>query len=68
VADESTTEDDGKDAAQRNVSDDEEDQNTQIGHYGSLRSHYLTIRENEMAKLEPGQLLNDTLVDFWMSW
>jgi Ulp1 family protease len=65
---ESTTEDEGEDAAQRNASDDEEDENTQVGHYGSSRSHYLTIREDEMERLEPGQFLNDTLVDFWMSW
>ena len=28
----------------------------------------ITIREDDKDRLEPGQLLNDTLVDFWMSW
>ena len=34
----------------------------------STRSRYLTIYETDRAKLQPGQFLNDTLVDFWMSW
>lgn len=29
---------------------------------------YITIREDDKERLEPGQYLNDTLVDFWMSW
>eukprot|EP00804_Cyclotella_cryptica_P023147 CCRYP_000358-RA/>CCRYP_000358-RA protein AED:0.01 eAED:0.01 QI:1097/1/1/1/0.75/0.66/9/214/1028 len=34
----------------------------------STRTHYLTIREDDKERLQPGQFLNDTLVDFWMSW
>ncbi len=33
----------------------------------SKRDHYLTITESDKSRLEPGQFLNDTLVDFWMS-
>ena len=34
----------------------------------SRTTHYLSIREDDKERLEPGQFLNDTLVDFWMSW
>ena len=34
----------------------------------SPRSCHLTITEADKYRLEPGQLLNDTLVDLWMSW
>ena len=33
----------------------------------SKRDHYLIITESDKSRLEPGQFLNDTLVDFWMS-
>ena len=32
------------------------------------RTNYITIREDDMERLGPGKLLNDTLVDFWMRW
>ena len=32
------------------------------------RTNYIAIRENDMERLGPGKLLNDTLVDFWMRW
>jgi hypothetical protein len=32
------------------------------------RGHYLTIREEDLSRLSPGEFLNDTLVDFWMQW
>lgn len=35
---------------------------------GSARTHYITIREDDMERLEPGEFLNDSLVDFWMKW
>ena len=35
---------------------------------GSSRTHYITIRESDMERLEPGEFLNDVLVDFWMKW
>lgn len=34
----------------------------------SSRTHYVTIREDDVERLSPGQFLNDTLVDFWMRW
>eukprot|EP00985_Skeletonema_marinoi_P016788 scaffold9065_cov239-Skeletonema_marinoi.AAC.1 len=35
---------------------------------GSARTHYITIREDDIERLAPGEFLNDTLVDFWMKW
>ena len=35
---------------------------------GSARTHYITIREDDIERLEPGEFLNDALVDFWMKW
>jgi len=35
---------------------------------GSARTHYITIRDDDMERLEPGEFLNDSLVDFWMKW
>jgi len=35
---------------------------------GSARTHYITIRDDDMGRLEPGEFLNDSLVDFWMKW
>jgi Ulp1 family protease len=32
------------------------------------RGHFLTIREEDLSRLSPGEFLNDTLVDFWMQW
>ena len=32
------------------------------------RAHYVTITEEDRAKYNPGQFLNDTLIDFWMKW
>jgi hypothetical protein len=32
------------------------------------RTHYVTICEDDKGRLQPGQFLNDTLVDFWMRW
>ena len=32
------------------------------------RSHFLTIRGDDVDRLEPGEFLNDTLIDFWMQW
>ena len=34
----------------------------------TTRSHFLTIRNEDMERLEQGEFLNDTLVDFWMQW
>lgn len=33
-----------------------------------VRAHYLTIRKEDVDRLEPGEFLNDTLIDFWMEW
>ena len=32
------------------------------------RAHYVTIRVNDFERLEPGEFLNDSLIDFWCSW
>ena len=32
------------------------------------RSHKIVILEEDMNRLEPGQYLNDAIVDFWMRW
>ena len=34
----------------------------------STRTHFMTIREYEMKRLEQGEFLNDTLIDFFMRW
>jgi hypothetical protein len=35
---------------------------------GSARAHCVTILQEDYICLVPGQLLNDSLVDFWMRW
>lgn len=32
------------------------------------RGHYLTLRVGDYERLEPGEYLNDTIIDFWMQW
>ena len=32
------------------------------------RAHYLTIRADDYDRLDSGEFLNDTLIDFWMQW
>ena len=32
------------------------------------RSHHIVIRVDDYERLEPGQWLNDSLVDLWMQW
>ncbi len=32
------------------------------------RAHFLTIRDEDYDRLEPGEFLNDTLIDFWFQW
>jgi len=34
----------------------------------SGRTHFLSITREDRDRLEPGEFLNDTLVDFWMRW
>jgi len=34
----------------------------------STRTHYVSILEDDVDRLRPGQFLSDTLVDFWMRW
>ena len=33
-----------------------------------VRAHYVTILQVAYNRLEPGQFLDDSLVDFWMRW
>ena len=61
------------DVAVRNATEDDNqgydtDENNREINEVSARTHFLTIREDDKERLEPGQFLNDTLVDFWMSW
>ena len=32
------------------------------------RAHFLTVRQEDFDRLEVGEFLNDTLIDFWMQW
>jgi hypothetical protein len=32
------------------------------------RAHFLTIRQEDFDRLDEGEFLNDTLIDFWMQW
>jgi Ulp1 family protease len=32
------------------------------------RAHFVTILVEDYEKLDPGELLNDSLVDLWMQW
>lgn len=32
------------------------------------RAHYLTVRVDDYERLDHGEWLNDTLIDFWMQW
>jgi hypothetical protein len=32
------------------------------------RAHYLTVRVEDYERLDPGEWLNDPLIDFWMEW
>ena len=52
------------DAAIQGVQSDVEDD----GKGESSRPHYVTIQDDDVERLCPGQLLNDTLIDFWMRW
>jgi len=52
------------DAAMQGVQSDVEEG----GKGKSSRTHYVTIRDADVAMLRPGEYLNDVLVDFWMRW
>jgi Ulp1 family protease len=32
------------------------------------RSHFITMHQADFARLNPGQYLNDSVVDFWLQW
>jgi hypothetical protein len=32
------------------------------------RDHFLTICQKDFSRLDPGEFLNDTLIDFWFKW
>jgi len=34
----------------------------------SGRQHFITITDEDVRSLEPNELLNDSLIDFWMKW
>ncbi|GFH58426.1 hypothetical protein CTEN210_14902 [Chaetoceros tenuissimus] len=35
---------------------------------GKQNNHIITIRGEDYDRLSPGEFLNDTLIDFWISW
>lgn len=35
---------------------------------GKQKNHIITIRGEDYDRLAPGEFLNDTLIDFWISW
>ena len=35
---------------------------------GGARTHFITIKQDDRRLLDPGEWLNDSLVDFWMTW
>ena len=45
-------------------SDNNEDDDTKPRH----RAHFVTITVEDYDRLDPGEWLNDSLVDFWMQW
>lgn len=56
------------DASEEDTEVEEGEENNRVESGSSSRTHYLSIRQDDKERLEPGQFLNDTLVDFWMSW
>ena len=46
----------------------DEDDYKESSTLSSSRTHYLTIRGDDFDRLDHGEFLNDTLVDFWMTW
>jgi len=46
---------------------DDEDKEDSAGKAKS-RAHFLTIRDEDYDRLQPGEFLNDTLIDFWFQW
>lgn len=68
LARESTSAESGMPSIQPQDSDLVEPQHDNEKVKGSSRTHYITIREDDVERLEPGEFLNDALVDFWMRW
>ena len=44
------------------------DQINEISKVVKVRSHYLTMSNEDLNRLDCGEFLNDTLIDFWMRW
>jgi len=51
-------------SAKQGVHSDVEDD----GKGKSSRTHYVSIHDDDVKRLCPGEFLNDSLVDFWMRW
>jgi hypothetical protein len=51
------------------TSNDNSSSDTNIGQ-GKVRrrKHFVTLRVEDYRRLDPGEWLNDSLVDFWMQW
>ena len=57
------------DARMESSGDDAPDGAANVGDGKSKgRTHVLTVRGDDRARLSPGEFLNDTLIDFWMQW
>lgn len=62
---------DGEEGAGLTSSDDaemSENDKADSNEKANSRAHFLTIREEDNERLQPGEFLNDTLIDFWMQW
>jgi hypothetical protein len=62
---------DGEEGTGPNSSDDaetSENEKADSSEMTNSRAHFLTIHEEDNERLQPGEFLNDTLIDFWMQW
>ena len=61
-----STHSEDKSSSERDTVIKEDDISIATGDMG--RTHLLTIRGEDIERLEPGEFLNDTIIDFWMKW
>ena len=59
---------DGTGSTSSNDAESSETDKTDSNEKAKSRAHFLTIREEDNERLQPGEFLNDTLIDFWMQW
>lgn len=51
-----------------NVDEKGDDDKDESAGKAKSRAHFLTIRDEDYDRLQPGEFLNDTLIDFWFQW